>query len=460
MVGERRYLINDRYDFFLLVLDMKKRCFLTTIYAIAFMGLGVLDVIGTTLPALADLFGESSSPGLSFALLSRGVGWFVGTMGIGPILDRYPEQAHRVWVLGTLIFGGSTILIPYSGSTLGFSAVLFVFAASSGAILLMGNLLVLRVWDGTFYTASGINMIHLGNSIGSAVMPLIVVSIGLEESKMYSAYQTLGLIVLSTGLLPGFFTAPEKIKPTDFIVTPRSIVRVKFWSIIVLFFFYFSFQGALTDAGDWITTYIVDRSQGTENDGAFATSAFWASVLVARMLYIPLAMYFNYDILIGFAFILCFTGSIISVTLGIEEYYFTVLSYVCLGLGLAPMFPAGLLLARSRMELTGKWVSVIVSGGVVGSVLLPTITGLLLSKSLQYLPWTEFICVMVMLIMYVIVYLLPKVRNVDQSKFYMGRSVYNFQSTIPTFHECDDYEGILADAPSVKYVQKEETIGV
>jgi len=447
-------------------MTVKKPWLLTSIYAIAFVSLGITEVIGATLPSLADLFGATSSPGLSYALVCRGIGYFVGTMIMGKFLDRWPSQAHRLWGVSSLVFGGSAIAIPYSETLLGFSGVLFVFATAAGGILLAGNVLVIRVWEGTKYTASGINLIHVGNSVGSCIMPLIAENIGIDDEGVVIVYRVLGIAAAVAGLLPLFFTAPEKqnYTPLEFAMTPRSAGRVKFWSLITLFFFYFFYQGALTDAGDWITTYIVDRSQGTVSDGALATSAFWGAILFVRILCVPLAIYVNYDLLILVEFILAIAGCCIAVTYGIEEYEWTVIAYVLIGLGIAAMFPAGLILARSRMVLNAMWISVIISGGIVGAILLPTITGLLLDNNIFFLPWSEFLCVGLMGLFYLIVYLMPKVRTIEvEANVVLAKSVYNFQSTLPTApqYENSDYQDIaVGDVPRVNYVKKDDNLHV
>jgi len=444
-------------------MTVKRPWLLTSIYAIAFVSLGISEVIGATLPSLADLFGVTNSPALSLALVFRGIGYFVGTMIMGKLLDRWPSQAHRLWGVSSLIFGGTAIAIPYAGTLLGFCGVLFVFATAAGGILLAGDVLVIRVWEGTQYTASGINLIHVGNSFGSCLMPLMAGKIGLDDHGVFIVYRVLGIIALVAGLFPVFFTAPKKTTTVVFATTPRSEGRVKFWSLITLFFFYFFYQGALSDAGDWITTYIVDRSQGSINDGALATSAFWGAILFVRILCIPLVLYVNYDLLILLEFILAIAGCSIAVTYGIDEYEWTVIAYVFLGLGIAAMYPAGLILARSRMVLNAMWISVIISGGIVGAIFLPTITGMLLNNNIFFLPWSEFLCVGLMGLFYLIVYLMPMVKTVQaEDNVVLAKSVYNFQSTIPTVshYEISDYQGIVGDVPRVNYVKKDDNLHV
>jgi len=444
-------------------MTVKKPWLLTIIYAISFVSLGITEVIGITLPALADLFGATSSPSLSNGLVSRGIGYFFGTMIMGKSLDSYPSKAHWLWGVASLIFGGSAIAIPLSGSLLGFGGVLFVFATAAGGLLLAGNVLVIRLWEGTKYTASGINLLNVGYSLGACIVPLIAVCIGLDDDGVIIVYRILGIVAGVAGLLPIFFSAPEKITYVELIMTPRSVGRVKSWSLVTLFFFYFFYQGAITDAGDWITTYIVGGSQGNIDDGAFATSAFWGAILFVRILSVPLALCVNYDLLIFVEFILAIAGCSIAVTYGIEKYEWTVLAYVLVGLGIAPMYPAGLILARSRMVLNAVWISVIISGGIIGAIILPTITGLLLDSNILYLPWSEFLCVGLMGLFYLIVYLTPKVTSAEaEANVMLAKSMYNFQSTIPVAIQYDPsgYPDLVGDVLRVNYVRKDDNLNV
>jgi len=411
----------------------KDQWLLTAVYTLAFVGTGVTEVIGTTLPILADVLGEESSMDLSYGLLTRGAGYFVGTLLIGWAIDVYPCQAHHWWLCATLIFGGAAIVIPYSRSMTEFCGVMFAFGAGAGAVLLAGNVLVIRIWHSSMYAGSALNLIHVGNSLGSSIMPMIAWDVWGYNNSINTVYQVLGIVILCLGLWPIFFPAPPKI---DEEPSPKEDVPIErkhrwYFGVSIMFLYYFFYAGILTDAGDWITTFVVRDQEGDEDEGTQATSLFWTSVLAIRVICVPISAWISYDIIITVEFILALAGCILLLTYGIQDYIGTVLGWVLIGLGIAAMYPAGLILARRRMVLSAKVISFMLAGGVLGTIFIPTTTGVLLQHNLDNLPWSELGFVLFIGLSYLIVYLMPVPEGLEALNYERANNICNLQAAIP-----------------------------
>jgi len=411
----------------------KDQWLLTAVYTLAFVGMGVTEVIGTTLPEIAGVLGENSSMDLSYGLLTRGAGYFVGTLLMGWAIDVYSCQAHHWWLFATLIFGGAAIVIPYSSSMIEFCAVMFAFGAGAGAVLLAGNVLVIRIWHTSMYAGSALNLIHVGNSLGSSIMPMIAWDVWGYNNSINTVYQVLGIVILCLGLWPIFFPAPPKIEEEPLAKEEVPITRKHRWyfGVSIMFLYYFFYSGILTDAGDWITTFVVRDQEGDEDEGTQATSLFWTSVLAIRIICVPIAAWISYDIIISVEFILALTGCIMLLTYGIQDYIGTVLGWVFIGLGVAAMYPAGLILARRRMVLSAKVISFMLAGSVLGTIFIPTTLGFLLKHNLDYLPWSELGFVLFIGLSYLIVYLMPVPEGLEALNYDRANSICNFQAAIP-----------------------------
>lgn len=78
-----------------------------------------------------------------------------------------------------------------------------------------------------------------------------------------------------------------------------------------------------------------------------------------------------------------------------------------LGMGLSTLYPMGIMLAEEKLSVTGSWISVFISGGTIGSVVLPLLVGLLLAKAPLALPWAETVFIVSQLLCWLVVKSMP-----------------------------------------------------
>ena len=89
----------------------------TCAYCVSFVGLGLLmNMIGPTLPGLAERLGDSSPSSLAPALLARGLGYGLGTIACGQLIDRFWEHAHAFLVVCILVMASASALVPHAGN--------------------------------------------------------------------------------------------------------------------------------------------------------------------------------------------------------------------------------------------------------------------------------------------------------------------------------------------------------
>ena len=123
--------------------------YLSTAYIFCFVGMAFhVSVLGPTLPALAQIYGQTEVTGLSLALIGKSIGGFGGVLSMGKVLATYPKHANIIMFFLSVLAGIFTILIPnFSFGAKGpvgvilFSIVLFFqgFFQQDGDLQILGK---------------------------------------------------------------------------------------------------------------------------------------------------------------------------------------------------------------------------------------------------------------------------------------------------------------------------------
>jgi FHS family Na+ dependent glucose MFS transporter 1 len=138
--------------------------------------------------------------------------------------------------------------------------------------------------------------------------------------------------------------------------------------------FLFFYVGAEISYGGWIFSYATALGLGTPTMAAFLTSAFWGALTAGRLLSVPLATRLKpipilvLDLagcLASVGLVLLFPASPLVIWIGA----------IGTGLAMASVFPTTLLLAGSRMTVSGTTTGWIFVGSSLGGVVLPRLIG-------------------------------------------------------------------------------------
>ena len=201
-----------------------------------------------------------------------------------------------------------------------------------------------------------------------------------------------------------------------------------------MFCFYFCYAGAEHLPGDWTQTVVVNEDGpigGSDAQGAHATAAFWGALLAGRLLSVPCAWFLTSTQLLSADFALALVGCVCLVAFGLSSYHALILCLICIGLGLAALYPSGILLAKQRMPLNGTWISRFIIGGLVGAMSVPAVIGLLLDRHPTALGWAELMMVLVQTVSYLSVKVMdPLKRAVGEDEEEMREGVSSQETAV------------------------------
>ncbi|KAJ7882047.1 major facilitator superfamily domain-containing protein [Mycena olivaceomarginata] len=156
----------------------------------------------------------------------------------------------------------------------------------------------------------------------------------------------------------------------------RQILSIK--TVQVLAFFILVYVGVEVTIGGWITTYIIDVRGGGASAG-YISSGFFGGIMVGRLALLWLnkkigeyrALFLYIALAIGLELVVWFVPSLIG----------GAVAFALTGVFLGPMYPivmnhAGRVVPRRLLAGSVGWIA-----GLVGSAILPFITGAIASKT-------------------------------------------------------------------------------
>ena len=171
--------------------------------------------------------------------------------------------------------------------------------------------------------------------------------------------------------------------------------------LLLLATFYFFYVGMEVTYGGLIATFTLNLNWD-QKKGALMTSTFWGFFAAGRLLSIFLARCVTpAQMLIGDLTIS--TLSLLALVFFLHKYEFVFwIATATLGLGMASIFPSGISWVERYIQMTGKATSVFVVGSALGEMVLPVMTGYLLSKDYMWLMYLELGCAIFSAFLYII----------------------------------------------------------
>ena len=114
------------------------RC--TVWYCLSFVGLGTaMSLLGPTLPPLAARLGLSGPTKLGPLFVSRGIGYFCGTLAFGALVDRYHTRAHAMLAVSSLVLAGATAALPFAPHLPAAALLVGAMSLAGGAVDVGGS---------------------------------------------------------------------------------------------------------------------------------------------------------------------------------------------------------------------------------------------------------------------------------------------------------------------------------
>ena len=130
-------------------LSTRQRIIATAGYSMSMIGLGmVMTLHGPTLPGLTARLGLESEASLSPLLTAHGLGYMLGTLGYGWLLDHYHAHAHRLVLAAMVTMGAGAALVPLAGSLPLVWLCALVQSIGGGGADIALNIAQVEVWTG------------------------------------------------------------------------------------------------------------------------------------------------------------------------------------------------------------------------------------------------------------------------------------------------------------------------
>jgi len=340
-------------------------------YYFLFICLGLDTAIGgPTLPALAAQTGSSiGRMGLIF--LAGSIGYTLGTMAGGRILDRV--RGHPVMGIAQLVAAALIFTVPFVPSFWLLLAVLGCKGFAEGIINTGANALL--VWTHGEKVGPFMNGLHFFFGLGAFLSPFLVAQVVGIEGGYRWAYWALAAIALVAGLLMLTMKGnPRPIHAHSENATPASRRPVPVALVASAMLFLFFYVGAEITFGGWIYTYAITLNLASLAGAAYLTSAFWLAFTIGRLLSIPAATRFKPQQVIPVALLGCLSILALGMVFSNSS---AVLWLMAFGLGfcMAPIWPTGFTLAGQSINLTGGLAGVILLGDSFGGMVLPSAVG-------------------------------------------------------------------------------------
>jgi fucose permease len=362
---------------------MKRATRLLLLAYLAFISLGLPDAtFGIAWPSLRHGFALPPSA-IGLVLVIGVSGYFLSGLLAGGLMGKVG--------VGGLLAGSSALvalgLVGYAlaPSWSSFFPVAFLVGLGSGAIDA-----TLNGYAARHFSVRHVNWLHACWGVGASTGPVIMTA-AIALGPGYRAGYAVIAGLLGAMTLAFVLSRRAWDEPSDGDPTPASgrtntnerrgsaraaLGNGRVWLLIASFFCY---SGVESSVGQWCFTWLTEgRGLGVEAAGSW-TSAYWASLTVARVVLGSVAERVGPDRLLRMASLGAVSGlCLLALSPGTPGR----LGLLLLGMSLAPMYPTLMARTPARVgpKLASHTVGFLVSSAALGSALLPWVVGVLVGR--------------------------------------------------------------------------------
>ncbi len=342
----------------------RKYIVLGNYYGFVVMGMIVIS-FGAIMPDIRSTFDLSYEQGglmlaiFSFSYLLNGLLGGVLSDRIG--LKKTITLGNLLYVIGLLSIAASTnVWMLFLG--IGITGMGWGYCNTSI------NVLINEISDGD---GNAMSLLHMSFGIGAFIIPLVFsvfLKLGLNWQHMmvFLAVMALIALIVSTGMILPKKTLSELKSQKD--------TGKKSWTMMLIFmgilFFYVGSENAFSG---WMVTYLTTAVSFSDAGAQNVLSTLWLMVIAGRMvsgkisrIIPPATMMFVMSV-----------GGLLSMLLFINTSspFVITLSVVMIGLMFSGIYP--LTMANANPVIRGSATSsaIVISGGGLGSTILPYVTG-------------------------------------------------------------------------------------
>ena len=288
---------------------------------------------------------------------------------IGPLVDLL---GHKPLAIAGFLIGFASVFILISAKS--YSTALFacILLGIGGMCLnTVGNTLLPIVLFGGKNAPAASNLGNTFFGLGAFIAPFII---GMLLRRM--GYKITGTIIAFIFLLPVIIAIMALYPriPGGFLFSDV-FGLLKDPVILIAGLFLFCYISLEVSMAGWITTYLTSQNL-TERSASFILSAFWVSVMVARLV---TATWVNPEIgavvIAVLAIISCVTISVMVVT---KSKQIAAAAVIITGLVFGPIFPTvvGVTFSNIDTKLFGSAFGIIFAIGLLGGSTVPAAIGI------------------------------------------------------------------------------------
>lgn len=380
--------------------------FLIIIY-MAFISLGLPDsLLGVAWPLMQNDYKTSFEfAGLVSIFISAGT--IISSLTSG-LVHRYISTG-QVTLISCLLTASALLGFSYSPSLLWLVLLAIPLGLGAGAVDA-----ALNNYVASHYQAHHMNWLHCFWGVGATLGPIIMSWFIANQNSWRGGYLAISLIQFTLALIL-FFSLPlwkrmatkthntdqsidskkdDTFNDQDNQVKPLNIPGVKF--ALASFLFY---CGAETTMGLWGSSYLVNIKGLSVTTAAHWVSFYYGGITVGRIISGFISMKIDNNLLIRFGQITALFGSIMLV-LPLANY-FSLIGFIMVGLGLAPIFPSMIhqTPARFGKKYSQDIIGYQMASAYTGITLLPPLLGFIASRStIAIHPFFVMACIIVMFI--------------------------------------------------------------
>lgn len=343
----------------------------------------------------------SSTKILSLLFTARSLGYLLGSILGGILLDKFPVHGNRILSTGLFVTFAATALIPFAGTVLFLGVLISSQGLTMGILDTIGNVLLL--WLHGEAAAPWMQALHAVFAIGTLLSPLIVrgsmASAPSSETELELAYTIFSICAGSGGVAFAIIPTPSpsvnaksevtetgdsgyEVGISNSPATMKLLGGTEKWKVAALTASLLGlYVGAETGFGGFLVLFATRGAwKMTEAEGQFLTAVYWGCLAVGRILAIPISLVVTSTTQLVVDVAACLTGVLLlfaGFSLGGQtSSAFLWAGSAVYGLGMASVFPSAFMTAEGLTDLDGRAASVIMVGSATGEMIVPLVVGL------------------------------------------------------------------------------------
>ena len=328
----------------------------------------VLAILGTIfgLPAIrARLHVTLAQQGSLILLLYFGI--FVSSLVVGPLIDHLGNKVNLL--ASSLIVAAALVLFADANSFTTASAAAILLGLGGGGLNTCTNVLVSDLYAAQ--RGPMLNLLGIFFGIGALSIPLTAASI---EGRFTIPQLFLFCAVLATLCALWYAVIPFPPAKAKQAFSWHELIEVaKYHGVLLLAFILFLESGNEACVAGWTSTY-VDSTGYSPRIAALVLAAYWAGLMLSRVLAARLLRGIGKSQLVLIAAFLALAGS--AVLLSAHSLILLVVGTALIGLSYGPIFPTTLAIAGDRYsQRAGTVFGLLFSIALIGGMSFPWAVG-------------------------------------------------------------------------------------